>query len=86
MFLALGIIIIYLALTNNLITHASYQISINVYLTRFIQYVGTYTKIIPEQVWAIIFLLIFLVITLKSASDFLKSRTNQAEKKEGDRH
>jgi len=86
MFLALGIIIIYLALTNNLITHASYQISINVYLTRFIQYVGTYTKIIPEQVWAIIFLLIFLVITLKSASEFLKSKTNQTEKKEGDRH
>src|SRR3989344_631166 len=58
MFLALGIIIIYLALTNNLVTHASYQISVNVYLTKFIQYVGTYTKIIPEQVWAIMTLFI----------------------------
>ena len=86
MFLALGIIIIYLSITNNLVTHASYQISINVYLTRFIQFVGNYTKIIPEQVWAIIFLLIFLVITFKSASEFLKSRTYQDKKKEGDRH
>jgi len=86
MFLVMGIVIAYLAFTNNLVTHASYQISINVYLTRFIQFVGNYTKIIPEQVWAIISLLIFLVITFKSASEFLKSRTYQDKKKEGDRH
>lgn len=84
MFLLLGVIIIYLALTNNLVTHASYQISINVYLTRFIQTIGNYTKILPEPVWAIIFFIIFLVITLKALSEFLKNKTNQAEKKEGD--
>ena len=86
MFLVLGIIILYLTLTNNLVTHASYQISINIYLTRFIQFVGTYTKIIPEPAWAAIFLLIFLVISLKSVKEFLKSRVKQAEKKEGDHH
>ena len=86
MFLMLGAIIFYLASTNNLITHASYQLSINIYLTKFIKLIGSYTKIIPEPVWAIIFFIIFLVITLKSASEFLKSKTNQTEKKEGDRH
>ena len=84
MFLILGVVIAYLALTNNLVTHASYQISINVYLTRFIQFVGTYTKIIPEPVWAIIFFVIFLAIVAKSLKEFFKSRKNQAEKKEGD--
>jgi cytochrome c biogenesis protein CcdA len=85
MFLILGIIILYLSFTNNLITHASYQIDINIYLTRVVQFIGRYTKIIPEPVWAIIFFLIFLVITLKSASEFLKNRTSQAKKKEGDK-
>jgi len=84
MFLILGVVIAYLALTNNLVTHASYQISINVYLTRFIQYVGTYTKIIPEPVWAIIFFVIFLAIVAKSLKEFFKSKKNQVEKKEGD--
>ena len=84
MFLILGVVIAYLALTNNLVTHASYQISINVYLTRFIQFVGTYTKIIPEPVWAIIFFVIFLAIVAKSLKEFFKSRKNQTEKKEGD--
>ena len=84
MFLVLGVVIAYLALTNNLVTHASYQIDINIYLTRFIQFVGTYTKIIPEAAWAIIFFVIFLAIAAKSAKEFLKERSNQAEKKEGD--
>ena len=84
MFLILGVVIAYLALTNNLVTHASYQISINVYLTRFIQFIGTYTKIIPEPVWAIIFFVIFLAIVAKSLKEFFKSRKNQAERKEGD--
>src|SRR3989337_4163858 len=66
MFLVLGIVIAYLALTNNLVTHASYQIDINIYLTRFIQFVGTYTKIIPEPAWAIIFFVIFIAISAKS--------------------
>ena len=80
----LGVVIAYLALTNNLVTHASYQISINVYLTRFIQFIGTYTKIIPEPVWAIIFFVIFLAITLKSLKELVKSRKNKSSMKEGD--
>src|SRR3990167_3894627 len=84
MFLILGIVIAYLAFTNNLVTHASYQININIYLTRFIQFIGNYTKIIPEPAWAIIFFIIFLVITLKSVSELLKNRSNNTNKKEGE--
>ena len=84
MFLILGVVIAYLALTNNLVTHASYQIEINVYLTRFIQFVGSYTKIIPEPVWAIIFFVIFLAIVAKSLKEFFKNKGKNAKAKEGD--
>ncbi len=84
MFLILGIIIIYLALTNNLVTHASYQISINVYLTRFIQFIGQYTKIIPEVAWAIIIFLVFLMICAKAITEFMKNRKSYTNKKEGE--
>lgn len=74
MFLILGIIIVYLSLTDNLITHASYQLDINIYLTKFIRLIGNYTKLIPEPLWALIFFLLFLLITFKSLSEFRKNR------------
>lgn len=83
MFLVLGIVIAYLALTNNLITHAPYQVDINIYLTRFIQFVGQFTKIIPEAVWALIFVTVFVAICVKAVFEFLGNKTNQV-KKEGD--
>ena len=72
MFLALGAFIFYLALTNNLITHASYQMSINVYLTKLIQFISRYTKVIPEPAWALIFFIAFVVITTLAIGQLLK--------------
>ena len=72
MFLALGAFIFYLALTNNPITHASYQVSINVYLTKLIQFISRYTKVIPEPAWALIFFIAFVVITTLAIGQLLK--------------
>lgn len=63
MFLVLGIITLSLARTNSLTSHASYQVSINIYLTKFIQFISQYTKIIPETLWAVIFVGIFVLLT-----------------------
>ena len=63
MFVVLGMIILFLARTGQLTSHSSYQISINIYLTQFIKSVGSITSLIPEIVWAAIFLCIFLLIT-----------------------
>jgi len=82
MFLVLGVIILILARTNNLTSHASYQVSINIYLTKLIQFISVYTKLIPEPIWAIIFVGIFLVLT-KIALGQLKNIKN-ANKKEGE--
>lgn len=84
MFLILGIIVLALARTNNLTTHASYQVTINIYLTKLIQFVGGYTKIIPEPIWALIFVGIFILL-IKIALGQLKNIKN-AKLKEGDGH
>lgn len=84
MFLILGMVIAYLALTNNLISHASYQVSINVYLTQLIRLVGKYTQIIPEFIWAIIFFLIFLAIITKAIRELINNKTTYVKKEEGE--
>ncbi len=80
MFLTIGIIILYLDLTNNLKTHASYQVTINVYLTKLMERVGTYTKLIPESVWAVIFFGILMGIIIIAATQLnnlrIKSKKN----------
>ena len=63
MFLVLGIFIIYLAKTNQLTTHSSYQVTLNIYLTKIISFISGYTGFIPEAIWGLIFLSIALVIT-----------------------
>ncbi len=80
MFIALGLLIFYLAITNNLISHSSYQVGFNIYLTHFIEFIGVYTKFIPEWVWAAIFLVFSLAILKKAFSEFSKSRKPKARK------
>ena len=63
MFLILGLVILYLARTSQLISHSSYQLTINLYLTKFIGFIGAFTQIIPESVWAVLFVVLFLAIT-----------------------
>lgn len=64
MFLFLGTMILYLAATSNLISHASYQIEINIFLTKVIKNISVYTRFIPEYIWALIFFLLFALITV----------------------
>ena len=63
MFSALGIVIIYLAKTKQLISPSSYQMTLNIYLTKFIKFIGNFTKLIPEAVWALILIGVALFIT-----------------------
>ena len=74
MFLVLGIVIIYLAKTNQLTTHSSYQVALNIYLTKFIKFISNFTKLIPEAVWALIFISIALFITYFAVKQFISLR------------
>jgi len=77
MFLSLGIFILYLSFTNNLVSHSSYQVSINIYLTKVNQFISQYTLILPEGAWAIIFLSIFLFIIKVAIEQFRNIKTYQ---------
>lgn len=62
MFLVLGIVIIYLARTSQLTSHNSYQVALNIYMTKFIKSISQFTQLIPEIGWAVIFVGIALSI------------------------
>lgn len=70
MFLALGGYILTLARDNNLTSHSDVQVSINLWLTQVIDFVGGYTKLLPEPVWAAVFIGIFAFIIRKAWLQF----------------
>lgn len=77
MFLVLGIVIIFLAKTSQLTSHSLYQMSINIYLTKFIKFIGNFTKLIPEAVWALIIVGIALFITYFAIKQLVSLRKKQ---------
>lgn len=81
MYLVLGGLIAYLALTNSLESHSSYQVSINIYLTKIIQFIGSYTSALPEYVWAVIFFGCFVALAAVALRQLrgLKAATPEKE-------
>ncbi len=53
-FLGMGTLILYLALTNKLFVHSEYQVSINIFLTKILNSVNGFIKVVPEFVWAVL--------------------------------
>lgn len=66
MFLFLGILILFLAQTNQLTPHAGYQLTLNLYLVQLTKFIGQYTAILPEYIWAAIFVLFAFFIIRKA--------------------
>ena len=71
MFLILGVVIIYLARTSQLTSHNSYQVALNIYMTKFIKSISQFTQIIPEIGWAVIFVGIALSIVYLAVKQFI---------------
>ncbi len=76
MFLVLGVVIIYLARTQQLTSHSSYQVTLNIYMTKFIKFISQFTRFIPEGFWAVVFVGIGLSIIYFAVKQFtsLKKR------------
>lgn len=82
MFLALGIVILYLSKTNQLIPHSSYQISVNIFTANLVKSIGSFTSFLPDYIWAIVFLGIFLIIlttAVKQAIILFKSKGGEKD-------
>lgn len=61
-FLAMGSLILYMAMTNKLFTHSEYQTDINIYLTNLLGSINSLAGFVPEYIWAMVFTGILLVI------------------------
>jgi len=79
MFLILGIVILYLDKSKQLMSHSSYQVTLNIYLTKFIKLIGNFTKVIPEALWAVIFVSIALLICYLAIKQFISSKKKKPE-------
>lgn len=71
MFLGIGAVIIYLSLTNQLTMQNSYQLSTNLLIAEVTKKIGQYSRFIPEPVWIIIFLSVFILIIAIALKQFI---------------
>lgn len=77
-FLAMGTLIIYLALANKLFVHSEYQVNVNIFLTKVLNSISNFIKVVPEYVWAIL-----LVAAIAS---IIKLAINQLKKEKHEPH
>lgn len=74
MYFFIGIIILYLTITNSLTMQNTYQLSVTIYIAQLTKFIGTYTRIIPEPVWAGIFVLIIGAIIVEAFKQWIDSK------------
>lgn len=55
-FLIMGGYITYLAFVNKLFTHSDYQLEMNLYNAKFLKSINGVVTIVPEYVWALVFI------------------------------
>src|SRR3989338_9281768 len=63
-FLAMGILIDYLALTNRLFIHSGYQVNINIFLTKILNSINGFVKVVPDYTWAALFIVAVALIVV----------------------
>lgn len=74
-FFAMGVLILYLALTNQIFMQAGgYQTSINIYITKFLQLISGVAQAIPEYAWAFLLIMIIGGIVWRAVRQFNKEK------------
>ncbi len=76
-FLLMGVIIVYFALTNRLFVHSEYQTTLNIYLTKFMDTISGFVKIVPEYVWALVVVTLVILIIKWSIKQFKKEKDHE---------
>ena len=54
-FFGMGSYITYLAFNNQLFSHSNYQLDMNIYSAKILDYINGFVTLIPEYIWAILF-------------------------------
>ncbi|OHA90918.1 MAG: hypothetical protein A2665_02225 [Candidatus Zambryskibacteria bacterium RIFCSPHIGHO2_01_FULL_46_30] len=73
-FLLMGTYITYLAFSNKLFTHSSYQLEMNLWNARFLGAINGWTTLIPEYVWALLFIGIVVSISYVFIKQYKKTK------------
>ena len=81
-FLVMGLWILAAARGNQLMAYSSFQVSINIYLTGLIRSISRITSLIPEPVWAGVFLLLLFFIVNKAVVQIINLVKKQMTSKE----
>ncbi|MDP1709361.1 MAG: cytochrome c biogenesis protein CcdA, partial [Candidatus Komeilibacteria bacterium] len=80
MFVIMAILTMSLAFFNKLNVHSSYQVNINIYLTKLFNALRGLITFFPEYVWAIIFLFLLIGLIIKTIYLFKKETYEQDDK------
>lgn len=73
-FLAMGTLIVYLALANKLFVHSEYQVNVNIFLTKVLNSINGFIKVVPEYVWAILLVAAIALITKLAIKQLKKEK------------
>lgn len=73
-FLLMGAYITYLAFSNKLFTHSSYQLEMNLYNAKFLNAINGFVTLIPEYIWALLFISIVAYVSIVFIKQYKKQK------------
>lgn len=76
-FLLMGGYITYLAFSNKLFTHSSYQLEMNLWNAKFLGAINGFVTLIPEYIWALLFIGIVSCISYVFIKQYKKQKYEQ---------
>lgn len=76
-FLLMGGYITYLAFSNKLFVHSEYQVDMNIWNAKFLQAINGFTTLIPEYLWALLFIGIVVYVSHVFITQYKKQNHEQ---------
>ena len=73
----MGGYITYLAFSNKLFTHSSYQLEMNLWNAKFLGAINGFVTLIPEYIWALLFIGIVASISYVFIKQYKKQKYEQ---------
>ena len=71
-FLLMGGYITYLAFSSQLFVHSGYQLEMNIWNAKFLQAISGFTNLIPEYIWALLFIGIVVYVSRAFVTQYKK--------------
>jgi len=73
-FLLMGGYITYLAFSNNLFTHSSYQLEMNLWNAKFLGAINGFVTMVPEYIWALLFIGVVVYVSYVFIRQYKKQK------------